>query len=70
MVELSMKYINAYDPEIARVLEFSLAIWKDFGFTEIKPYLATRPAKAVGDPARWTQAMKALEKVIEQHQRV
>ena len=53
------------EDEIARVLEFSLAIWKDFGFTEIKPYLATRPAKAVGDPARWKQAMEALENAVK-----
>ncbi len=53
------------EDEIARVLEFSLSIWKDFGFTEIKPYLATRPAKAVGDPARWEQALKALENAVK-----
>ena len=53
------------EDEIARVLQFSLAIWKDFGFTEIKPYLATRPAKAVGDPARWKQAMEALENAVK-----
>ena len=51
--------------EIARVLEFSLSIWKDFGFTEIKPYLATRPAKAVGDPARWEQALNALSNAVK-----
>ena len=53
------------EDEIARVLEFSLSIWRDFGFTEIKPYLATRPAKAVGDPARWEQALKALENAVK-----
>ena len=53
------------EDEIARVLEFSLSIWHDFGFTEIKPYLATRPAKAVGDPARWEQALKALENAVK-----
>ncbi|MBR7145823.1 MAG: threonine--tRNA ligase [Lentisphaeria bacterium] len=53
------------EDEIARVLEFSLSIWKDFGFTEIKPYLATRPAKAVGDPARWEQALNALSNAVK-----
>ena len=53
------------EDEIARVLEFSLSIWRDFGFTEIKPYLATRPAKAVGDPARWEQALNALENAVK-----
>jgi len=53
------------EDEIAEVLRFSLAIWKDFGFKEIKAYLATRPAKAVGDPARWEKALVSLEKAVE-----
>ncbi len=53
------------EDEIAEVLRFSLAIWKDFGFTSIKPYLATRPAKAVGDPERWEKALTALEKAVK-----
>ena len=38
---------------------------KTFGFPEIKAYLSTRPAKAVGDPARWEQAQKSLVQAIE-----
>ena len=53
------------EDEIAEVLRFSLSIWKTFGFTEIKPYLATRPEKAVGDPARWEKAIYSLEKAVE-----
>ncbi len=53
------------EDEITEVLRFSLAIWKAFGFTEIKPYLATRPEKAVGDPARWDLALKSLEKAVK-----
>ncbi|MDD3154330.1 MAG: threonine--tRNA ligase [Victivallaceae bacterium] len=53
------------EDEIAEVLRFSLSIWKAFGFTEIKPYLATRPAKAVGDPARWEKALTSLEKAVK-----
>jgi threonyl-tRNA synthetase len=51
--------------EITEVLRFSLSIWKAFGFTEIKPYLATRPEKAVGEPARWELALKSLEKAVK-----
>ena len=40
-------------------------IWKTFGFPEIKAYLSTRPAKAVGDPARWEQAQKSLVQAIQ-----
>ncbi len=53
------------EDEIAEVLRFSLSIWKAFGFTEIKPYLATRPAKAVGDPERWEKALLSLQKAVE-----
>lgn len=52
------------EEEIAEVLRFSLNIWKTFGFTEIKPYLATRPAKAVGEPERWEQALHSLENAV------
>ena len=47
------------------VLKFCLSIWKTFRFAEIKAYLSTKPAKAVGDPARWEQAQKSLVQAIE-----
>jgi len=50
--------------EIREVLRFSLAMWKAFGFTEVKAYLATRPRKSVGDEAMWRQATGSLEKAI------
>ncbi len=53
------------ESEIAEVLRFSLAIWKSFGFTEIKPYLSTRPEKAVGEPERWEKAQVSLEKAVK-----
>jgi len=53
------------ESEIKEVLEFCLYIWKTFGFPEIKAYLSTRPAKAVGDPARWEQAQKSLVQAIQ-----
>jgi threonyl-tRNA synthetase len=53
------------EDEIAEVLRFSLNIWKTFGFTEIKPYLATKPDKSVGDPQRWQTAINALENAVK-----
>jgi len=53
------------EDEIAEVLRFSLSIWKAFGFTEIKPYLATKPEKAVGEPERWAKALVALESAVK-----
>jgi len=55
---------ESIEDEIAEVLRFSLYINRMFGFTDIKPYLATRPAKAVGEPERWAKAIDSLEKAV------
>ncbi|OGV78342.1 MAG: threonine--tRNA ligase [Lentisphaerae bacterium RIFOXYB12_FULL_65_16] len=52
------------ESEIRDVLAFSLFMWKSFGFPNVKAYLATRPEKAVGEPARWEQALQSLEKAV------
>ncbi len=52
------------EAEIAEVLRFSLWMWDAFGFRDIRAYLATRPAKAVGEPARWEQAIASLRKAV------
>jgi len=53
------------EEEIHSVLRFSLDIWKDFGFTDVRAYLATRPkAGAVGEESRWTQATESLKKAL------
>ena len=54
------------EAETLEVLRFSLKIWKAFGFNDIKAYLATRPADAVGDPARWETAQKSLMSAAQQ----
>ena len=53
------------EAETAEVLRFSLNIWKTFGFTGIKAYLATRPAGAVGDPALWEEAQRSLLSAVK-----
>jgi threonyl-tRNA synthetase len=52
--------------EIIEVLRFSLAMWKAFGFTDIKAYLATKPEKSVGDPERWDKALESLKAAVDQ----
>ncbi len=52
--------------EIKEVLRFSLQVWKDFGFSEIKAYLATRPEKAVGDAQHWDDAIAALKQAADE----
>jgi threonyl-tRNA synthetase len=51
--------------ELHRVVEFCLYILRTFGFTEFKLYLATHPAKFVGDPEIWAEAEKALLEVLQ-----
>ncbi|MBC7316123.1 MAG: threonine--tRNA ligase, partial [Chloroflexi bacterium] len=56
------------EDEILEVLRFSLSLWRAFGFEEIKAYLATRPEKAIGEPARWEQALQSLRRALEAEQ--
>ena len=53
------------EDEILAVLRFSLAIWKAFGFEDVKAYLATKPEGAVGDDESWDKAIVSLKKAIE-----
>ena len=53
------------EDEILRVLRFSLQLWHDFGFDQVKAYLATRPEKSVGEQSRWDQATESLRKALE-----
>jgi threonyl-tRNA synthetase len=51
--------------ELERVVDFCLHILRAFGFSDFKLYLATRPAKFVGDPEMWDEAEAALHAVLE-----
>lgn len=50
--------------EVKEAVRFALGILRAFGFTEFTAYLSTRPAKGVGDPARWDQATRSLESAL------
>jgi threonyl-tRNA synthetase len=52
------------EDEVLECLRFSLRLLEAFGFEEFKAYLATRPEKAVGEPARWDQAIESLKRAI------
>jgi threonyl-tRNA synthetase len=51
--------------EVRECVRFAIAMWKAFGFENITAYLATRPEKAVGDPARWEVAQRSLEAALK-----
>ncbi|MBL7077436.1 MAG: threonine--tRNA ligase [Kiritimatiellae bacterium] len=51
--------------EVAYTVRFALRILGAFGFKDVSAYLATRPAKAVGEEARWTAATESLEEALK-----
>ncbi len=51
--------------EVREAVRFAIAMWRAFGFEDIVAYLATRPEKAVGDPARWELAQRSLEAALK-----
>ena len=53
------------ESEVREAVRFAIAMWKAFGFENITAYLATRPEKAVGDPARWDLAQRSLEAALK-----
>jgi len=57
------------EDEILRVLDFSVSILADFGFTDNKIELSVRdpknPGKYAGDDALWRQAERSLVKALE-----
>ncbi len=52
--------------EIKDTVEFAKNMLGKFGFHDIQAFLSTKPAKAVGDPARWEQATQSLRDALDQ----
>ena len=52
--------------EIRDTVQFAKNMLGKFGFHDIQAYLSTKPAKAVGDPARWEQATQSLRDALDQ----
>lgn len=53
------------EAEVRRTVQFALQMWRALGFHDISAYLATRPAKAVGEASRWEQATVSLTRALE-----
>ncbi|MBT8203691.1 MAG: threonine--tRNA ligase, partial [Acidimicrobiia bacterium] len=51
--------------ELQNLLDFTLMVLRDFGFTEFEADLSTRPEKAIGDPELWDRATEALRASLE-----
>ncbi len=50
--------------EVRRTVRFAISVLATFGFSGISAYIATRPAKAIGDPAQWDDATRAIEEAL------
>ena len=57
--------IDQIEGEISKVIQFTLATLKRFGFDQYEVYLSTRPEKYVGEPEKWEIATAALEKGLK-----
>ena len=49
------------EDEIGEVVDFSLEMFRTFGFEEVSIYLSTKPDKAIGSDEQWHAAEAALE---------
>ena len=51
--------------EVETTVDFALKMLSAFGFDSVAAYLSTRPEKAVGEEARWEQAIVSLEGALK-----
>jgi threonyl-tRNA synthetase len=52
------------EEEIGRVVDFSMEMFRTFGFEEVSIYLSTKPEKAIGSDEQWHGAEAALERQL------
>jgi threonyl-tRNA synthetase len=52
--------------EVADLIEFTFSVYKRFGFSEFKTFIATKPEKSVGRIEDWEFSTKALEESLLQ----
>ncbi len=52
------------ESEITALLRLCRKVYGDFGFTEIKAYVATRPTESFGEPELWERAGATLSRVL------
>jgi threonyl-tRNA synthetase len=50
--------------EVEDLIDFTFTVYKRFGFTEFKTFIATRPEKSVGKAEDWEFATKALSESL------
>ncbi|MCX7797568.1 MAG: threonine--tRNA ligase [Melioribacter sp.] len=53
------------EDEIIEVVRFSIFMLKQFGFSDMKFYVATKPEDAIGDDELWSKAISSLKRALE-----
>jgi threonyl-tRNA synthetase len=53
------------ESEMGDCVRFGLDVLRMFGFTEVKLFLATRPADFMGEPEAWDRAEAAIRRVLD-----
>ncbi|MGB5810273.1 MAG: threonine--tRNA ligase [Polyangiales bacterium] len=51
--------------EIASFLDLVHEVYRDFGFSDVRIAIATRPEKRIGDDAVWDQSERALQEAVK-----
>ncbi len=53
------------EEEIAKIIDYTLDVYKHFGFEDFEMFIATKPEKAIGSDEIWKMATKALESAMK-----
>jgi len=53
------------EEEVIKIIDLVLKIYSDFGFSNVKLELSTRPEKSIGSDENWENAENALKKALE-----
>jgi len=56
--------MNQLESELSGIIDFIQSTMRDFGFTEYKVEMSTRPPEFLGDEGQWNQAEALLTKVL------
>ena len=51
--------------EVTKLCNFTMQVYKDFGFDQVRIKFSDRPEKRVGDEESWNKAEEILEKVLK-----
>ncbi len=52
--------LDNLEAEVIELIDFTFSVYKKFGFTEFKTYIATRPEKSQGRDEDWEEATSSL----------